>query len=66
MYDFEGFDDANISSTAKYNALSWGIGVKITDNLIADYGGEFRGVGADDYTHFVTLSVPFSLCKENV
>ena len=66
VYDFEGFDDANISSTAKYNALSWGIGVKITDNLIADYGGEFRGVGADDYTHFVTISVPFSLCKENV
>lgn len=59
-FDYDaGFGNDN----AKYNAVSLGAGVKLMKNLFADYGTEYRWVGdGSDWTHTVTLSVPFSLC----
>lgn len=59
-YD-QGFENNN----AKYNAVSFGAGVKLMRHLFADYGAEVRAVGDGyDWTHSVTLSVPFSMCVD--
>ncbi len=57
-YD-QGFGNDN----SKYNGVSFGAGVKLAKNLFADYGADYRWVGDDsDWTHSVSLSVPFSMC----
>ena len=54
------------NNNAKYNAVSFGAGVKLMPNLYADYGAEVRFVGEGaDWTHEVTVSVPFSLCMND-
>jgi Outer membrane protein beta-barrel domain len=62
-YQFDYAPDE--AGTAKYNAVSFGAGVEIGDYARIDYGAEYRAVGADDWSHYVTVSVPFSICRED-
>ena len=52
-------DDEN----AKYNAVSFGAGVNVMKWFDLDYAAEYRAVGDGDWSHYVTLVVPFSLCN---
>lgn len=63
IFDYDNGDDTE--DTAKYNAMSFGAGADLSKNLRADYGAEYRWVGDGDWTHLVSLSMPFSLCKED-
>ena len=51
------------NDNSKYNAVAFGVGVKLAKYLMADYGAEYRASGDGDWLHTVTLSVPFSLCN---
>ena len=56
---------AGNTKNVKDNAVSFGVGVALTPNLNLDYGAEYRGgVGDGDWTHLVSASAPFSLCRE--
>lgn len=59
---FDSFDDS--SQNAKYNGFSFGAGVPLGKNLNLDYGAEYRHVGDGDWTHVVSLGIPFSICKD--
>ena len=48
---------------AKYNAVSFGAGVNVNKWFNVDYAAEYRSIGAGDWSHYVTLVVPFSLCN---
>jgi long-subunit fatty acid transport protein len=61
-YDFDR--DEAASGTAKFNAISFGAGV-FWDHLRLDYGAEYRWIADGDWSHWVTASVPFSLCVED-
>ncbi len=50
--------DAN----AKYNAVAFGLGVKLAESLFVDYGAEYRHVGDGDWSHLISATVPFSIC----
>ena len=58
-YDFRGDDEGG---NAKINADSFGAGVGLGKYARADYAAEFRAIGDGDWSHWVTLSVPFSIC----
>lgn len=57
-----GFGDSD-SDTAKYNAVSLGIGTAL-GMVNLDYGAEYRATGEGDWSHLVSATVPFSICKE--
>jgi hypothetical protein len=59
---FDSFDDSN--QNAKYNAVGFGAGLPLSKNLNIDYGAEYRHVGEGDWTHMVSLAVPFSICRD--
>ena len=59
-YYFAGSDD--ITGTAKYNAVSFGAGVKVV-GVNGDYAADYRSAGDGDWSLMITASVPFSLCK---
>ena len=64
-YFFSESDE--LTGTAKYNAASWGAGAWLDDNLRLDYGGEYRWVAeGTDWTHNVTVSMPFSICEDDL
>lgn len=50
---------------AKYNGISFGAGVMIGKHLRLDYGADYRAIGDNDWTHVVSASIPFSICKED-
>lgn len=59
-----GNDLGNDNNNVKYSAVSLGLGFNLAKWLTADYGTEYRHVGdGSDWSHYVTLSVPFSLCN---
>ena len=55
-FEYEGQENA------KYNAVSFGAGLVPWKYTVIDYAAEYRAVGDGDWTHMVTLTVPFSLC----
>lgn len=58
------YDGSYGNDNSKYNAFSLGAGVQLMKSLVADYGTEFRWVGdGSDWTHSVSLTVPFSICE---
>lgn len=65
-YDFE---DRGQDGSFKYVAWTAGAGVVIpvgghyVKSVNLDYGVEYRAIGDNDFTHYVTASVPFNLCK---
>lgn len=48
---------------AKFNAVSFGAGTALGKYFRLDYGAEYKAIGDGEWTHMVTASVPFSLCK---
>lgn len=65
-YDFD--NDDSLSDTAKFNAVSAGLGVQLEAVGYAvrlDYAAEYRWVGDDEWSHYVTVAVPFSICRED-
>ena len=66
-YQRAGLED--LSGTAKYNAVSMGLGIDyaFADGstiraIRADYGAEYKDIGDGDWQHMVTLATPFDLC----
>ncbi len=68
-YDYSRTELSDLNGSAKYNAWSAGLGVAIPVNgqyikaVNLDYGVDYRAVGHDDWSHYVTASVPFGVCK---
>lgn len=62
-YDFDAAPELN--GTAKFNAVSAGIGWDIGDFLRLDYGTEYRWIADGDWSHWVSASFPFSICVED-
>jgi len=58
---YEIRDDA--FGNAKFNAVSFGAGVALGKYALVDYAAEYRAIGEGDWSHWVTLSVPFSICE---
>jgi hypothetical protein len=53
-----------LTSNAKFNAVSFGLGVKLDSGIHFDYASEYRHVGDGDWTHMVSAAVPFSICED--
>ncbi|NMC62830.1 MAG: hypothetical protein GYA55_06635, partial [SAR324 cluster bacterium] len=60
--DYDMFDQGD-NENAKYNAVSFGAGAALGKYARVDYAAEYRAIGDGDWSHWVTLSVPFSICK---
>lgn len=60
--NYDMFDDGD-NENAKFNAVSFGAGVNITKYARVDYAAEYRAISDGDWSHWVTLSIPFSICK---
>ncbi len=58
-YEYRGDSAGN----AKFNAVAFGAGVALGKYVLADYAAEYRAIGEGDWSHWVTLSFPFSICE---
>lgn len=63
--DFSFGYDPSLNGSAKSNAVSFGLGVNLFDAARLDYGAEYREIADGDWSHYVTLTIPFSLCRED-
>jgi len=66
IYFFGDESESDLTGTAKYNAASWGAGMWLGNHVRMDYGGEYRWVAYNDFANTVSLTVPFSICEEDL
>lgn len=66
-YRYQGnfdYDGPTGEQNAKFNAVSFGAGLKLYQDLTVNYAAEYRHVGDGDWSHMVSLQYPFSLCTD--
>ena len=58
-----GYRYANWFGPSTDHGFSLGLGANVMDNIELNYGTEYRTIGSGEWSHLVSLNIPFNNCK---